>query len=238
MIDFHSHILPQVDDGPESVEESLLMLSLSLLQGVEFIVSTSHFYGDEEYPDQFLKRRNQAYKQLQNEMLMRTEVYPNIVLGAEVLFFPGISEAEEIVNFRIGSSNCILIEAPMAPWSDRMLDEIQQMGQNFNLIPIIAHVDRYMQMLRNRTLIDRVRERDMIVQVNANYFLNPKTVKSAIQNLKLGKIQLIGSDCHNIESRPPNLGLVRRQAIAFGAESEFNELHQNAINLLRGRGET
>lgn len=237
MIDFHSHILPQVDDGPGSVEESLSMLSWSFRQGVDLIVSTSHFYGDEEYPGQFLKRRSQAYEQLQNEMFISAEVYPNIILGAEVLFFPGISEAEEIRDLRIGSSNCILIEPPMAPWTDRMLDEIAQMRENFNLLPIIAHVDRYMQMLQNKTLIDRVRDRDLIVQVNANYFLNPKTAKSAIQNLKLGKIQLIGSDCHNLGSRSPNLGLARRQVKAYGAESEFNQLHQNAVDLLWDRGE-
>ena len=237
MIDFHSHILPQVDDGPGDVEESLSMLRLSFQQGVDLIVSTSHFYGDEEYPEQFLKRRNQAYERLQNAMLLTTEVYPRILLGAEVLFFPGISEAEEIVDLRIGSSDCILIEPPMAPWTDRMLDEIQQMGKNFGCVPVIAHVNRYMKMLRDNTLIQRVRERDMIVQVNANYFLDPKTVKAAIQNLKLGNIQLIGSDCHDLVNRAPNLLAARRQAKAFGAESAFNRLHQNAVDLLWGRGE-
>ena len=236
MIDCHSHILPQVDDGPGGMEESLTMLSQSFQQGVDLIVSTSHFYGDEEYPREFLKRRNQAYEELQRAMLVRAEVYPKILLGAEVLFFPGISEAEEIMNLRIGSSDCILIEPPMMPWSDRMLDEIAQMGKNFRCIPVIAHVDRYMQMLRDKTLLERVREREMVVQVNADYFLNPKTVKSAIQNLKLGNIQLIGSDCHNLKNRAPNLGLARRQAKAFGAESEFNRLHQNAVDLLFSRG--
>lgn len=237
MIDFHSHILPQVDDGPGSMEESLSMLSWSFQQGVDMMVSTSHFYAYEEYPDDFLRRRNQAYEALQNAMLLSTEVYPKVLLGAEVLYFPGISEAEDIAKLMIASSKCILIEPPMAPWSESMLDEIAQMGKNFNCTPVIAHVDRYMGMLRDKTLIDRVRERDMIVQVNAEYFLNPKTVKSAIQNLKMGKLQLIGSDCHNLTSRSPNLWLARKQAKAFGAETEFLELHQNAVDLLWERGE-
>ena len=113
----------------------------------------------------------------------------------------------------------------------------QQMGKNFGCVPVIAHVNRYMKMLRDNTLIQRVRERDMIVQVNANYFLDPKTVKAAIQNLKLGNIQLIGSDCHDLVNRAPNLLAARRQAKAFGAESAFNRLHQNAVDLLWGRGE-
>lgn len=237
MIDFHSHILPQVDDGPGSVEESLSMLRWSFQQGVDMMVSTSHFYADEEYPDDFLRRRNQAYEALQNAMLLSTEEYPKVLLGAEVLYFPGISEAEEMTKLLIGSSNCILIEPPMSPWSESMLDEIVQMGINFHCTPVIAHVDRYMRMLRDKTLIDRVRERDMVVQVNAEYFLNPKTVRSAIQNLKMGKLQLIGSDCHNLVSRSPNLWLARKQAKASGAELEFLKLRQNALDLLLGRGE-
>lgn len=237
MIDFHAHILPQVDDGPSRMEDSLTMLSWSFQQGVDIVVSTSHFYGNEEYPDAFIKRRNQAYEALQNAMLVTAEVYPNIVLGAEVLFFPGISEAEDIIDLRIGTSRCILIEPPMSPWSDRMLDEIAQMGKNLHCLPVIAHVDRYMQILRDKTLIERVRERKMLVQVNVDYFLNSKTIKSAMQNLKLGNIHLIGSDCHNLESRVPNLWLARRQAKVYGAETEFNRLHQNAMQLLLSGGE-
>ena len=88
MIDFHSHILPGVDDGPETLEQSLAMLRESFLQGVDLMVSTSHFYGGDEYPEDFLKRRNEAARQLNNAMLFSAEVYPKVVLGAEVLFFP------------------------------------------------------------------------------------------------------------------------------------------------------
>lgn len=235
MIDFHSHILPKVDDGPDRISDSLTMLRRSFLQGVDLVVSTSHFYANEEYPKDFLQRRDLAFRTLQNAMLMSPEVYPQVILGAEVLYFPGISDAEEIGPLMIGSSKSILIEPPMTPWSDRMLDEIAQLGRNLDCTPVIAHVDRFMLMLHDQTLMDRVRQRDMWVQVNAEYFLNPKTMKAAIRSLKNGSIQLIGSDCHNLNSRPPNLGLAWKQAKAFGAESEFKMLHQNAVNLLRRR---
>ena len=236
MIDFHSHILPNMDDGPEDVAVSLDMLRQSYLQGVDVIVSTSHFYADEEYPKEFLLRRKRAINILRDAILASPEVYPKIVFGAEVLYFPGISDAEEIGSLMIGDTNCILIEPPMAHWTDSMLDEIARLGGNFGCTPVIAHVDRYMQLLRDQTLIDRVRERNMVVQVNAEYFLNPKTVKSAIRNLKKGNIQLIGSDCHNLESRPPNLGFAWKQAKVYGVEREFERLHQNAAALLLRRG--
>ena len=211
------------------------MLRKSFLQGVDMFVSTSHFYSDEESPGEFLKRRNMAASELNQAMFFSPMVYPKVVLGAEVLYFPGISEADEIKLLRIENSRCILIEPPMAPWSEDMLDDIQQLRNNFDLIPIIAHVDRYMSVLKNNSLIDRVLCRNMIVQVNGSYFLNPKTKKAAFGNLKAGKIHLIGSDCHNLDSRPPNLPLVRRLARENGAEAEFRKLHKNAVVLLMDR---
>ncbi len=237
MIDFHSHILPGMDDGPQDVAESLAMLRQSFIQGVDLVVSTSHFYADEEFPREFLRRRKAAFRELQEAMLLSPEVYPPVLLGAEVLYFPGISEAEEMASLMIGNSRCILVEPPMAPWSNEMLSEIAAMGENFSCIPVIAHVDRFMHCLRDTTLIHRVRERNMAVQVNADYFLDPKTVKSAVKHLKSGHIQVIGSDCHNLTSRSQNLGAARRQARALGAGAEFDSLHKNSVDLILRRGE-
>lgn len=236
MIDYHCHILPQVDDGPDRLSESLTLLRRSFRQGVEVMVATSHFYANEDYPAHFIERRNAAFLKLREAMLQDTEIYPLIVLGAEVLFFPGISQAEDIERLVIGSGSTILVEPPMATWSDAMLDEIVDLGKNLNCRPVIAHVDRYMRMLKNETLIDRVLERELLVQVNAEYFMDSKTVKSAIRNLKKGKIHLIGSDCHNLTTRGPNLGQARQQAKAYGVESEFNELRRNGLKLLFPRG--
>lgn len=236
MIDFHSHILPKIDDGPDRLSESLGLLRRSCRQGVEVMVSTSHFYADEDYPSRFVERRNAAFLRLREEILRDTESYPLIVLGAEVLYFPGISQAQDIEKLTIGSGRTILVEPPMAPWSDTMLDEIAELGENLHCKPVIAHVDRYMRMLKDKRLIDRVLERELLVQVNADYFVDTRTVKSAVRNLKKGKIHLIGSDCHNLLTRGPNLGQARQQARAFGVESEFDELSRNAARLLFPRG--
>lgn len=232
MIDYHSHILPKMDDGPQSTEESLEMLHQSFCQGVDVMVSTCHFYADEEDPKSFIERRNQAFFRLRDVMATRAEAYPVIVLGAEVLYFPGIAEAEDVGRLTIGCRSTILVEPPMMPWNDSMLDEIVELGENLGCRPVIAHVDRFMDHLHDETLIDRVLERDMLVQVNAGYFLNAKTVKAAIRNLKSGKIHLIGSDCHNLTSRAPNLGQVRRLMRTYRTEDEFNMLERNAESLL------
>ena len=117
-----------------------------------------------------------------------------------------------------------------------MLDEIVELGENLHSRPVVAHVDRYMRMLKDKRLIDRVLERNLLVQVNASWFIDPKTVRFAVRNLKQGKIHLIGSDCHNLTSRAPNLEQARHQAKVFGAELEFDELRRNSVKLLFPRG--
>lgn len=236
MIDFHSHILPEMDDGADCIETSLAMLRESFLQGVDIIVSTSHFYADEDYPQRFLERRMRAVQELQDAMLLQAEVFPRIFLGAEVLYFPGISQAEELAPMTIGASQCMLVEPPMAAWTDSMLDEIVQMGENLKCRPVIAHIDRYMTYLGDESLISRVLERQMLVQVNASYFVNPATTKSAMKHLKQGEIHLIGSDCHNMGTRAPNLGQARRLARAYGLLKEFEMLSRNAALLLKQKG--
>lgn len=236
MIDFHSHILPKMDDGSDSIAESLKMLRESFAQGVDTLVATSHFYADEEYPADFLSRRKHRFDILQEAMRRVADVFPDIIPGAEVLYFPGIGSAEEITQLKIAGSDAILIEPPMVPWRDSMLDEIADLRKMENCRPVIAHVDRYMKYLNDTTLIDRVLERDMLVQVNASYFLNPRTARMAFRNLKAGKIHVIGSDCHNMTDRLPNIGAARRAAVNHKLSTEFSQLTRNSAQILGLKG--
>lgn len=205
MIDFHSHILPGMDDGSDSVEMSLAMLRESKRQGVELICSTSHFYANLEDPASFLARRREAYQELRQAM-GGSAAYPEIRLGAEILYFPGISVAEEIRLLRLEGTPFLLIEPPMAPWSEDMLEEIEQCCESLNSIPVIAHIDRYMRVLNDYTLFERVRDRRMLVQVNASFFLHRDTRDFALRCLYEDRFQFMGSDCHDLKLRRPNLG--------------------------------
>ena len=64
LTDFHSHILPGVDDGSTSVEESIAMLRMLSRQGVSHVVATPHFYPNYDDPEQFLRRRKDVYEDL------------------------------------------------------------------------------------------------------------------------------------------------------------------------------
>ena len=93
MIDFHTHILPMIDDGSGSVEESIWLLEEEARQGVDLVVLTPHYYAEENSPVEFLKRRYESWKALRR--LLRTE-HPRIRLGAEVQYFEGICGVEDI----------------------------------------------------------------------------------------------------------------------------------------------
>lgn len=232
MIDFHSHILPAIDDGSDSVETSLAMLRESWDQGVALMFATPHFYADEDDPASFLRRRNAAHARLCEAMEADGGVFPQIMLGAEILYFPGISVADEIVELGMGKTPFLLIEPPMMPWRDSMLDEIELLGENFDRIPVIAHVDRYMHMLRDHSLFDRLAGRHVLIQVNASFFLNRDLAPMAMEFLRQRRIQFIGSDCHNMDDRVPNMGPADQFIRRKGAGGFLDEMHARLYNLL------
>ena len=81
-IDFHTHILPEIDDGCRTVEESISLLQESARQEVRLIVLTPHFYADRDTPSHFFERRDTALGALQKNWREKT---PILVLGAEVV---------------------------------------------------------------------------------------------------------------------------------------------------------
>jgi protein-tyrosine phosphatase len=223
MIDFHSHVLPGIDDGSRNLVMSLRMLEESRKQGVELMYATPHFYADSNNPKNFLAKRNMAYRTLMEAMRLEPKAYPELLLGAEILYFPGISVTEEIANMAMERTNCLLIEPPLMPWTDFMIDEIEQTGINFNCIPVVAHVDRYMRILRDYTLINRLQNRKILIQVNASYFLHEETRKRAIRDLREDKFHFIGSDCHNMTNRAPNMGKMAETIELYGAGRAFDD---------------
>lgn len=237
MIDFHSHILPEMDDGSESVEMSLAMLRESRRQGVDLICSTSHFYADEEDPASFLERRGEAYTRLREAMEDPAD-YPRILLGAEVLYFPGISVAEEVRSLRLEGTPFLLVEPPMMPWSETMLDEVELCGETLNCIPVIAHIDRYMRILDDYTLINRVKNRKLLIQVNASFFLHHDTRQFALECLRNNRFQMIGSDCHDTDDRCPNMGDAAAIIRAEGAAEIFAQFNERIYRALASAMQT
>ena len=203
--DFHSHVLPCMDDGSTSVEMSIAMLQAAAEQGITHVIATPHFYAHRNTPERFLERRNQAEKILREEM-QKYSGLPKLSVGAEVLFFKGISECDALKLLTISEKNCILLEMAECPWGDYAFREIEQIREKQGLLPIIAHVDRYIGPWQDHGIPARLEKLPVMVQANAEFFLRRFTAPMAMRMLKRGQIHVLGSDCHNLTSRRQNLG--------------------------------
>lgn len=204
MVDFHTHILPQLDDGSRSLEESMGMLQKEQEQGVSHVVATPHFYAQTDEPERFLHRRRAAELRLREEMEKNPDL-PQLIIGAEVYYFPGISDSDILPKLAIGNTGCILIEMPFPPWTKRMYEELALIRSRWNLTPIIAHMDRYISPLRTFKIPEKLEELPVFVQVNTSFFLRKLTAPMALRLLREEKIHLLGSDCHNLTERIPNM---------------------------------
>ena len=117
LIDFHSHILPGIDDGSRSTAQSLDMMKLELDQGIGRIVATPHFYADRISVDKFLSRRQQAYEKVMAAMDEQGRKAPVFYLGAEVYYFGGIGKAEMLPKLCMEDTDTILLEMPFCQWT-------------------------------------------------------------------------------------------------------------------------
>lgn len=205
VVDFHSHILPGIDDGSASVAESVALLQQEAQQGITHVVATPHFYPRYESPETFLEKRDQAEALLRQEMAKYTGL-PQVLVGAEVYFFRGMSESEFLPQLTIREKSCILIEMPHGPWSDAVYRELEAIWVRRGIRPVIAHIDRYIAPFRTHGIPRNLEGMPVLVQANASFFLSRSTASMAMRMLRQDQIQLLGTDCHNITDRKPNLG--------------------------------
>ena len=234
MIDFHSHILPGIDDGSANVEESIAMLKLEAQQGITHVVCTPHFYPRYDTPEKFLARRDRAEALLRQEMVNHPDL-PEVVVGAEVLFYRGISDSEYIKQLTTKGKSCIMLEIAASPWPPFVYKELELIYLRYGIIPIIAHIDRYVTPFHSFGIPERLDGLPVLVQANADFFLKRKTLGLAKRMLRFDQIQLLGSDCHNISNRQPTLGAaiqVIKEHLGESAIERICDYSYRALNML------
>ena len=100
------------------------------------------------------------------------------------------------------SMNLLLLEMPMIRWSEYILGELRELAGKSHII--LAHIERYMN-LQSRAVLKKISESDILMQANAEFFISFPSRYKAISFLKKGNILLIGSDCHDINLRYPQI---------------------------------
>lgn len=204
-IDFHSHILPGIDDGARNLETSCNMHQMARQQEVDLMLATPHFYASQDRIDTFLKRREEAWALFSHAVNVSGEAGPQVLLGAEVAFFDGISRARDIEKLTVQGTNLMLLEMPFEVWDHQQIQEVKYLIQERKLQILIAHLDRFLWIPGNKKWIKELLELPVSVQINADAFDSWLHTKSLVKLFKEGKVHVLGSDCHGAHHRIPNL---------------------------------
>ena len=208
MIDLHTHILPGMDDGAKDVQMSLDMLRTQKAQGVDTVALTSHFYPVKENIERFLKRRAESVKVLAQAILHLPQAeqknIPELVLGAEVAWVPNLAHMEGLERMCLGKSRYMLLELPFEPWTMQMIDQIYHLYDRTGITPVIAHLDRY-QKIQKREIFEEIFALGVPIQLGTDQLFHWWNKRQIFKLLEEEGRFILASDCHNLDSRKPNL---------------------------------
>ena len=193
MVDIHSHILPEMDDGSKSEEESLKMLRMLSEQGVGCVVATPHFYANNESVSTFLKRRAKSHDSIRS---FTQEGFPEILLGAEVRYYEGISHMDNLSELCIQGTDVLLLEMYSGRWGTMVIRELIDMAATRKMTLVLAHIERYMQYQPEETF-ETLLDNGVLMQINASYVTNLFTRHKALKMLRDENVHFLGSDCHD-----------------------------------------
>lgn len=230
LVETHSHILPSIDDGAKDLDTSMRMVYQLYKQGARKIIATPHYYSDQLPLADFIAKREKALAELNEEMPDMVKIIP----AAEVFITEYLFNNNDLSALSFGKENYILIEHPFScEFNEKHFDRLQSLICDYNLTPILAHIERYPTLMNNEDILDELIRIGCLTQVNikavAELPLFQK--RKLIKYIKNGKVHLLGSDCHNLESRAPEYEAGAKAIIRKCGEDKFRELIDNANNL-------
>ena len=228
LCDLHSHVLPGIDDGCRTAEESLRILADSRSQGIDRIAATPHYYSEQPVA-RFLEKRREALEQVLTLAGDGTEL-PELRLGAEVAYHPGLVYEDRLPELCYEGTRFLLLEMPFSAWSQTVLRDVALISAQYGITPVIAHLERYGK-LAGKAAIRELLSMDVLVQVNAAYILEGRPA-FRVRKLLREHVHVLGSDCHNLTNRRQNLGAAREKLLAWGMEEELETIRENSLRLL------
>ena len=233
MIDFHSHILPGIDDGAKNIEDSKKIIKEARNAGVEKIISTSHYALDcFESPEY---KRIELIEQLKEEL---EEGDPELVLGSEIFLTYNILELlQEFKASTIAGTKYILFELPLRGYFNNLKDLLNKVkGSEYKLI--LAHPERYGMVHSDFDLLYELKDLGVLMQCNYGSILGlyGMKAKSTVKRmLKEDLVDFFGTDVHKPETIYPKLPKALKKISKYVDEDRLDDLtHTNAAMLLAG----
>lgn len=220
-LDFHSHIVPEVDDGAKSWDMTRQMLEMAYEQGIKTIVATSHFYpGKSHLPSEAYRQRVARVDALAKELHEDMQV----LAGNEIFYSEGIlREIKEGKALPMADSKYVLLEfAPRASKGtvERGIRDLLSIGY----VPVVAHMERVECLRNDMGFVKQCIGMGAYMQVNTRTLMG-RDGKKAAQWIRNGYVHFLGSDCHNTTDRPP----VYQDAVNYLAKQADRECLQRIL---------
>lgn len=233
-VDIHCHILPGVDDGSQTPEETKAMLQKAWDEGIQIMVATPHYHKQRGKNDIELIK-----KQLLLTRKLAKEVHPKmqICLGMEIYYgedVPELLKEGRVVSVR--KSRYILVEFSPGDEFQYILNAVRKL-QMSGLTVIIAHIERYNCLRKDISNVEYLREMGAYLQVNTGSITGSygRSVKKFLREvLKAHLVQLVGTDAHGSERRTPKMQEAYKEVVKRCGEEYADQIFgQNAKKVLR-----
>jgi protein-tyrosine phosphatase len=238
LIDFHCHILPGLDDGPEDLQQSLEMARIAVLDGISGIVCTPHL--STSFPGNNRKVILAAVEALRSRLKdeeIELELYP----GCEMAIDSDLPEemaAGELLSLN-DNGNAALIEMPVEMVLPDMMMKFFAIMQLKGITPILAHPERNHQLAKNPPILSEWIEAGVLVQITGDSLKGHYGGRIRDFSLKLlnqRMVHFVGTDSHNPHSRRPVLSEARAIVeSALGAEEAQKIFYENPAAVLNGK---
>ncbi|MBQ3194869.1 MAG: hypothetical protein IJB65_00225 [Clostridia bacterium] len=196
MIDFHTHILPNFDDGAESPAVSANMLMALKAAGFNDVVLSSHYYSNACPVEDFIKARSAAFDSL--KPVIADKSVPRLHLGAEVYLTSLIFNNGDLMPLTVNESGVMLTELPYdAKYNTFTAENLERLIFNRSITPVLAHIERY-PFLMDKGLLAELFDMGCRAQVNIEAFCGKR--KRKLKKLaEKGFVFAIGTDAHGTE---------------------------------------
>jgi len=202
MIDFHNHVIPNIDDGAKNMDVAFEMLAKAFYDGTKTVVNTVHF----QHPSvkTFDKDKNFIFDQKKKleDLIAKNNINVDLLLKAEVFYKPNLPRLIDN-ELLIVKEKYMLIEFNPIVIPDEH-EEVLYKLQLEGIIPIIAHPERYRSIQNNIKNAQRWIDLGYFLQINAGSIIGKSgksAKKTSLNLLKNGFCHLIGSDAHNNGNR-------------------------------------
>lgn len=202
MIDLHIHILPELDDGSQSLEESLEMARMAVDSGVTDMAVTPHSYADRHF---YKNIYDTVFTNFKNE-LKKNDINLNIYKGMEILAFPDMIDFLKSGDLKtINKTRYALVEFDFGEDAWMIKNYLNEMLKS-GYIPIVAHLERYAAVQRNLKLAFDLNMMGCVLQINKGSLkgrFGKNAMKTVWKLLEYNLVHIMASDAHSCEYRTP-----------------------------------